>query len=313
MHSHFAFSPNQILWTVTFAAQLILLVVLLGRERSQRFPVFTASISLAAMRLLCEELLSGRLQMLNLQKVLLSLTDVASLLSLLVVVEIARSCFPGAGRKAWLIAAPAVTLLAVASLFYWGPWPNLHWSPWPQIDWSPWLNHPELALNSPLTILRLMQIGGQKIELLAGLLVLGLGLLVLLFGRRFKTGWRSHSALILIGLAITAAVWLSITAYWQHLNQTAVHPNLTLEEYQQLMAISARLFNGNRILVIAVTLGWIASLWIDEPGAVKPVIEAAEPGTELPAESESESSNREQDEQESRREEAPDQEAPNQN
>ena len=44
MHFNFDFSATQILWTLTFAALLVLLVVLLGRDRARRFPWFTASI-----------------------------------------------------------------------------------------------------------------------------------------------------------------------------------------------------------------------------------------------------------------------------
>ena len=46
MHFNFDFSTAQVLWTLTFAALLVLLVVLLGRDRAQRFPWFTASIAM---------------------------------------------------------------------------------------------------------------------------------------------------------------------------------------------------------------------------------------------------------------------------
>ena len=41
MHFNFAFTAVQVLWTLTFAAHLVLLVVLLGRDRTRRFPWFT--------------------------------------------------------------------------------------------------------------------------------------------------------------------------------------------------------------------------------------------------------------------------------
>jgi hypothetical protein len=52
MHFNFGFTAVQILWTLTFAALLVLLVVLLGRDRARRFPWFTASIVLLTLRLL---------------------------------------------------------------------------------------------------------------------------------------------------------------------------------------------------------------------------------------------------------------------
>ena len=48
MHFNFDFSTGQILWTLTFAALLVLLVVLLGRDRARRFPWFTASMVMMA-------------------------------------------------------------------------------------------------------------------------------------------------------------------------------------------------------------------------------------------------------------------------
>ena len=58
MHPNFVFTARQILWTLTFAAQLVLLVVLLGRDRARRYPWFTFSIVLFALRLLAEVLLA---------------------------------------------------------------------------------------------------------------------------------------------------------------------------------------------------------------------------------------------------------------
>ena len=56
MHLNFGFTTVQILWTLTFAALLVLLVVLLGRDRTRRFPWFTASIALVAVRLLASRM-----------------------------------------------------------------------------------------------------------------------------------------------------------------------------------------------------------------------------------------------------------------
>ena len=50
MHFNFGFTTIQVLWTLTFAALLVLLVVLLGRDRARRYPWFTTR-SPAAWRL----------------------------------------------------------------------------------------------------------------------------------------------------------------------------------------------------------------------------------------------------------------------
>ena len=86
MHFHFDFAARQILWTLTFAAQLVLLVVLLGRDRARRYPWFTAGIVLSALQLMAEVLLVGRMAMLPLQEVLLTLADLSVIVGLLVVV-----------------------------------------------------------------------------------------------------------------------------------------------------------------------------------------------------------------------------------
>ena len=61
MHFDFHFTAISVLWTLTFAALLVLLVVLMGRDRARRFPWFTASIVLVALRLLTNRLLHERL------------------------------------------------------------------------------------------------------------------------------------------------------------------------------------------------------------------------------------------------------------
>ena len=64
---------QRVVWTLTFAGQLILLVVMIGRGRAQRYPIFTASIGLLALRMMAEILLSGRMAKIPLQTTLLTL------------------------------------------------------------------------------------------------------------------------------------------------------------------------------------------------------------------------------------------------
>src|SRR5580658_726930 len=112
MHFNFNFSAGEILWTLTFAALLVLLVVLLGRDRVKRFKWFTASIALMALRMLASRLLLGRMAPIVSSEIFLVLADLAAIVAVLVVVEMARRAFNGASRKAWIVAT--LILLAVA-------------------------------------------------------------------------------------------------------------------------------------------------------------------------------------------------------
>ena len=123
MHFNFGFTTIQILWTLTFAALLVLLVVLLGRDRARRFPWFTASMMLTAVRLLASRMLFGRMAPITMSKIFLSLALVDGALCLLVAVEIARRAFSGASRRAWIIGTLALLAVGAAVLATWGPWP----------------------------------------------------------------------------------------------------------------------------------------------------------------------------------------------
>jgi hypothetical protein len=261
MHFSFAaITARQILWTLTFAAQLVLLVVLLGRDRVRRYPWFTASIVLFALRLLAEVLLAGRMAVLPLQKIFLSLADVAAIVGLLVVVEIARRAFGGLRPRTLILGVAATLAVAGAVLVKWGPWP----------EWA------ELADKSVLGILRMMQLLAQKTNMLVDLLTVELGLLVVLFGRRFKAGWSSHTQKIAIGLSTVSMAWLAVQGTWQFLAQS-VHPK-TQQEYERIMDLGAKLVNANKVVYLAALVWWIVWLWKDEPGAAaaEPKQEAAE-------------------------------------
>jgi len=259
MHPNFAFTATQILWTLTFAAQLVLLVVLLGRDRISRYPLFSASIVLFALRLLTEVLLAGRLPQMTLRTVFISLAALAALLSLAVVVEIARRAFAGAARRVWVGWTLAAVAVAGGVLAFWGPWPA----------------RAELAVDSPLALLRMVQFVAQKIDMLVDVLTIELGLLVLAAGRKYRAGWRSHTQAITVGLSTIAVAWLSVQGIWQVIART-VHP-LTREDYERVINLGNKLVNANKVVYIAVLVWWILWLWFDEP-------KAAEATSETPAE-----------------------------
>jgi hypothetical protein len=252
MHFHFDFSAPQIIWTLTFAAQLVLLVVLLGRDRARRYPWFTAGIALSGLQLMAEVLLKGRMPTLELQEILLPLADLGVMVGLLVVAEVARRAFAGAKRSQWIVNGAGLLLAAGGVLIVWGPWPV----------------GKDLAWDTLLGRLRMMQLAAQKGDLLVALLTVGLGLLVVLVGRQFKAGWRSHTQKIAIGLSTIALASLAIQAALETIIRTA-HPH-SQQEYDRIFGLPggfiSRLLNANSVVYLAALIWWIAWLWLDEPG-----------------------------------------------
>ena len=241
---------ERVLWTLTFAAQLVLLVVLLGRDRARRYPWFTAGIALASLRLMAEVLLTGRMATPPLQETLLTLADLAVIVGLLVLVELARRAFAGLQRFLWIVNAAGMLVVAGGVLTVWGPWPA----------------RKDLVLDSLLGRLRLMQLLALKGELLVALLTVVLGLLVVLFGRRFKAGWRSHTQMIAIGLSTVAIAVLALQATVESIVRTA-HPH-SQQEYERIVGLVNNLVSADKLLYLCALLWWIVWLWRDEPGAV---------------------------------------------
>jgi hypothetical protein len=123
MHFNFDFSAAQVLWTLTFAALLVLLVVLLGRDRAQRFPWFTSSIALMGVLLLTTQLLLSQLSRFTGAEIFLVLSNLEVVVSLLVLVELARRTFRGMGKLGWIIGTLAIVAVGAAVLVFWGHWP----------------------------------------------------------------------------------------------------------------------------------------------------------------------------------------------
>jgi hypothetical protein len=247
MHFHLNISAVQVVWTLIFAALLVLLTVLFGRDRARRYRWFTASIVLVALRLLVSRLLFGRMAAIPENAIVLSLAVVGTVANLMVVVELARQGFRGAARA--VLAAWTVILLTagVAVVAYWGPWPA----------WQ------TLRAVSLLAALQLMALVTQKGDMLASLLALGLGLLILLFGRRYRAGWRSHTQQIAIGLSTAAISQLAVRGIWQAIaTRVTVHSQA---EYEHVMNLQTKLYSANNVVYLAVLVWWIAWLWVDEP------------------------------------------------
>lgn len=252
----FGFTAVQILWTLTFAAILVLLVVLLGRDRARRFPWFTASIVLTALRLLTSRMLYGKMAPLTLNAIFLTLAVVEGLIALLVVVEIAHRAFKGANGRTWLINSLGVLAVGAGVLAVWGPWPPLK----------------ALSVDSELAVLRLMQLAAQKISLLSDVTTVELGLLVVLFGRRFGAGWRSHAHQIVIGLSTVSIMQMATRGIWQLIVLHAAPQ--TQAEYERVMGLQEKLYNATSVTFLVVLIWWIACLWRDEPGGAPVLVEA---------------------------------------
>ena len=257
MHPHFDFSARQILWTFTFASQLLLIVVLYGRDRARRFPFFTASAAVYAFRLLVEILLSGRMAALPLNAILISLADIAALATLLVLIEIARRSFAGLRWPPFAAGAAIIAALGALTAWKWG-----QWLPWNQI-----------AGNSIIGILTGMKELAAKADLFLDVATVALGLAVVLFGRAFSGGWRTQVQKLAIGLGTVSLSWLAIQRGWQAVAESA-HPH-SQQEYEQLMDLGSRLVNANKVVYIAAVIWWIWWLWRDEPGSSATPAEAA--------------------------------------
>lgn len=264
MHFHFPFTTTAILWTLTFAAHLVLLVVLIGRERMARFPWFTTSIALIALRLLVLRLLAQRVPQITFAWIIITMLTVTAFVSLLVVVEVARRGFAGARRLWWLAGALIMMAIGAVVLRYWGTWPA-----WRTLASSP--------------TLQLLEFLAQKLGLLADVETVGVGLMIIALGYRFGAGWRSHTQQIAIGLSTVSMAQIAVEAIWQAITRTAVVHGMN--EYNRVVHLRDRIFNANNAVYIVVLVWWIVMLWRDEPGrpaANSAVVETA-PQLEPPA------------------------------
>jgi hypothetical protein len=248
MHFHFDFSAVQILWTLTFAAILVLLVVLLGRDRVRIYPLFTTSIVIIGLRLLASRLLYGRLAPIPMNAIFLTLALIAGVVNLLVLVELARRAFAGASRRAWTIGTFLLLVIVGIIVILWGPWPA----------WK------TLTIDSIIAWLRLEQFITQKLDVIVDLLTIGLGLLIVIFGRHFNAGFRSHTQQIVIGLSTAALAQTSVRIVWQ-LIATHAAPS-TQAEYERILGLQGKFYNASSAIYVLVLIWWIVCLWINEPG-----------------------------------------------
>lgn len=253
MHFHFPFTTEEILWTVTFAALLVLLVVLLGRDRARRFPLFTASVVLMAFRLLSTQMLMNRLPRMTMVELVIVTADLSVLIGLLVVLELARHAFGKVRRATWIAGALVVMAVGAAALRYWGAWP----------DWKGVASHPPLEL---------MQLVAQNGSLFVDVETIAVGLLIVVIGYRFRAGWRSHTQQIIVGLSTAAIGEIAVQVIWENIvHSVRADPTIirTMADRNRIVGLGDKLSNSNSALYIVVLIWWIVCLWIDEPWAAK--------------------------------------------
>ncbi len=261
MHFDYHFTALSILWTLTFASLLVLLVVLMGRDRARRFPWFTTSIVLVALRLLTNRLLHDKLPPLTMGAVAITLADLSVLVGLLVLVEMARKAFKTASARAWI--GWGLGLLALGGLVLW------KWGPWPQ--WK------AITFDTPIAKLQFMQLLAVKTGLLVDVLSVALGFLVVAFGQRYGAGWRSHVQRIMIGLSTASLAQMGAQEIWEIIaRHTTPHSRA---EYEHVLGLQAKLLNTNSAVYVLVLIWWIVCLWIDEPGAKATALEEPAPQT----------------------------------
>ena len=269
MHFHFPFNTADVLWTLTFAAHLVLLVVLLGRDRISRFPWFTASVVILALRILTIRMLVKRLPPMTMQSVVIIMADIGALVGLLVVLELARRAFGRVRRQAWITGALSLMVLGAVVLKFWGPWPPASF----------------FTARGAMANLRLLQLLAQKTTLLVDVETIAVGLLIVLLGSRFGAGWRSHTQQIAIGLSAASISQLLVQGIWQGVVTSAqAHPAIlqSMPDRMRIMGLGEKLSNANSTIYIAILIWWIVCLWRDEPGTRR-TVETAPPEKEQAA------------------------------
>jgi hypothetical protein len=246
-------NAEQILWATVLAAHLVLLVVLLGKDRSSRFPWFTVATAFSAVHLIVDHLLNGKLTTVAFYWQSYSAILVSSVLAVLVLAELARRVFSSGkaglilkpkGWAGWIMLLAGLTAVAV---WFWGPWPSLA-----ALKAQP----QELPLL--LTVLTAI-----KSQLFVGLLTVEVGLLMRIFGKRFGFGWKSHPEQIALGLSTYALGYLAVLATTDIIKHT-VHLT-SRAQYDHIVKLFERLDDARFALWLLVLIWWCVWLWRDDP------------------------------------------------
>jgi hypothetical protein len=249
---------EQILWALVLAAHLVLLIVLLGRDRTYRFPWFTAAIALSAVRLIADHLLHGKLTTVVFYWQTYVGMALDAILGIMVLVELARHVFSSGkaglllNRRGWIGWSLVIVIAAGLVLWVWGrPWPSMT----------------SMRAQPQEFPLLLTIIFALKAMLFTTLMTAGVGLLLRIFGRRFGFGWKTHEQQIALGLSTNAMAIVAVQAIEDMIRHNIHYATRT--EGQQLVQHLGRVFtnleNARVSLWFVVLVWWIVWLWRDEP------------------------------------------------
>ena len=246
---------EQILWALVLATHLVLLIVLMGRDRMSRFPWFSVAIALSTVHLIADHLLHGKLTTVAFywQSYVGVLLD--SILGLLVLIELTRRVFANCKAsviltaRGWLGWTLVTVGVAAGGVWLWGPWPA----------WS------ALIADPKQTPLLLVVLSALKSQLFLALLTVEVGLLMRIFGRRFGSRFTSHTQQIMLGLSTYALGFLAVQSTTDIIKHTVHLTNRA--EYERIVKLFANIDNARFALWFLVLIWWIVWLWRDEPGA----------------------------------------------
>jgi hypothetical protein len=258
MHLHF--TTIEMIWTLTFTALLVLLVVLLGRDRAGRYPFFTASAVVVTLDMLARRLLSGKIAPIPSAEIFLAIADISVAVTLLVAIELARRAFPGARPVTFVAGTVVVVAVAVLVLWFWGPWPARQ----------------TFLAHSKLAHLRMMQLGAEKGGLFNNVLFVELTLIAIFTGRRFHAAWRSHARQLLLGYSAVALMQAAVRIALEKF--ALAGPAHSQAEYTRRVVVETRLLDSNSLVNFLVIVEWIICLWFNEPASAP----SAEPASALP-------------------------------
>jgi hypothetical protein len=255
---------EQILWALVLTAHLVLLIVLLGRDRTGRFPWFTAAITLSTVHLIADHLLHGKLTSLAFYWQTYTAILLESILGICVLIELARRVFSSGkaglilkpkGWIGWIMVTFGVTIGAV---WLWGPWPT----------------GKTLTADPKQLPLLLVVLTAMKGQLFLALLTVEVGLLLRIFGKRFGYGWKSHAQQIALGLSTYALGFLVVQGVTDIIKHT-IHLT-SRDQYEHIVRLFANLDNARFALWFLVLVWWIVWLWRDEPGGTASALVTAD-------------------------------------
>ena len=263
MHFHFNFSADDILWTLTFAALLVLLVVLLGRDRVKQFKWFTTSLMLMALSMLMGKLLFGRMPPIVSSEIFLVLADATAIVAILVVVEMARRAFPAPAALHGLRPPDSAGCRRRG---------DSRMGPLALGEDTPGRLDP-LRLAGDAALCAEDEPPRRCADHPARLA--DCALWQALQGRMAH----AHVQQIVIGLSTASMTQLAVRIIWQ---QIALHTTIhTQAEYQHVMDLQEKFYNANRVVYLAAMVWWrMVCLWIDEPGSKAADGAAEEPSSE---------------------------------